>query len=323
MSRPLIRKNPSNFKTLPLFVEATPEGLSYQSVGMPLNFAQTLQRRRAVTVADNQRFALELANLGVSVRLTLHWQNRDYWVLVRQRRQDRGDVVLKLISGYVPAHELNLPLHTAIQEIAEECLLETPEGWLGGRFNDTWLPAPYAGALHYREALPFRLTPLSGAALPVRCGNLQLLERPRAYVHLPTASLQLIYDLRLDVPREAKSLSLFHVDERLEGDQLVARLDRKRPDLYLMPLDNGEPCAELYTLKKDQLHPASTRGLYLAESFAQQGGWVVSDERIRWKDWLRQRGLEPPQKASKLSRLTGRARQILRKIVPGKAPGQR
>lgn len=76
------------------------------------------------------------------MRLTLHWQSRDYWVLVRQRRQDRGDVVLKLISGYVPAHELNLPLHTAIQEIAEECLLETPEGWLSGRFNDTWLPAP-------------------------------------------------------------------------------------------------------------------------------------------------------------------------------------
>ncbi|MGE8410907.1 MAG: metal ABC transporter ATPase [Pseudomonas sp.] len=322
MSRPLIRKNPSNFKTLPLFVEATPEGLCYQGVGMPLNFAQTLQRRRPVSVADNERFALELANLGVSVRLTLHWQNRDYWVLVRQRRQDRGDVVLKLISGYVPAHELNLPLHTAIQEIAEECLLETPEGWLAGRFNDTWLPAPYAGALHYRETPHFRLTPLSGAARPVRCANLQLLERPRAYVHLPTASLQLIYDLRLDVPRDAKPLSLFHVDERLEGDQLVARLDRKRPDLYLMPLENGQPCAELYTLKKDQLQPASTRGLYLAESFAQQEGWVVSDERIRWKDWLRQRGLSEPEKDTQLARLTGKARQILRKIVPTKTRRQ-
>jgi hypothetical protein len=208
MPRTLIRKNPSNFKTLPLHVEATPEGLSYQSVGMPLNFAQTLQRRKPVAVADPERFALELANLGVSVRLTLHWQNKDYWVLVRQRRQDRGDVVLKLISGYVPAHELNLPLHTAIQEIAEECLLETPEGWLGGRFNDTWLPAPYSAALHYREALPFRLSPLSGAARPVRCATTQLIERPRAYVHLPTASLQLIYDLRLEVPKEAKSLSL-------------------------------------------------------------------------------------------------------------------
>ncbi|NVL48342.1 metal ABC transporter ATPase, partial [Pseudomonas syringae pv. actinidiae] len=43
MPRTLIRKNPSNFKTLPLFVEATPESLSYQSVGMPMNFSQTLQ----------------------------------------------------------------------------------------------------------------------------------------------------------------------------------------------------------------------------------------------------------------------------------------
>jgi hypothetical protein len=172
-------------------------------------------------------------------------------------------------------------------------LLETPEGWLGGRFNDTWLPAPYSAALHYREALPFRLTPLSGSARPIRSANLQLLERPRAYVHLPTASLQLIYDLRLDVPKEAKSLSLFHVDERLEGDQLVARLDRKRPDLYLMPLKDGAPLAELYTLKRDKLLPASTRGLYLAESFATQEGWVVRDERIRWKDWVVQQGLQP------------------------------
>jgi hypothetical protein len=127
----------------------------------------------------------------------------------------------------------------------------------------------------------------------VRCANLQLQERPRAYVHLPTASLQLIYDLRLEVPKEAKSLSLFHVDERLEGDQLVARLDRKRPDLYLMPLKDGAPVAELYTLKRDKLLPASTRGLYLAESFATQTGWTVREERIRWKDWVTQQGLQP------------------------------
>lgn len=311
MPRTLIRKNPSNFKTLPLFVEATPEGLSYQSVGMPLNFAQTLQRRRKIEVADSERFSTELANLGVSVRLTLSWQNRDYWVLVRQRRQDRGDVVLKLISGYVPAQELALPLHTAIQEVAEECLIETPQGWLSGRFNDTWLPAPYAAALHYREAMPFRLTPLSGAARPVRCGSMTLIERPRAYVHLPTASLQLIYDLRLEVPREARPLSLFHVDEVLEDDQLVARLNRSKPDLYLMPLENGVPLPELYTLKRDKLTPASTRGLYLAESFAAQEGWVVRDERIRWKDWLRQQGLSPQPKKGGIKTLTGKARQLL------------
>ena len=89
MPRTLIRKNPSNFKTLPLFVEASPDGLSYQSLGQPLNFQQMLERRRPIEVADNSRFSVELANLGVSVRLTLRLHGRDYWLLVRQRRPDR------------------------------------------------------------------------------------------------------------------------------------------------------------------------------------------------------------------------------------------
>lgn len=293
MPRTLIRKDPSSFKTLQLFVEASPEGLVYQSLGMPLNFAQMLEKRKPVTVADSQRFAVELANLGVSVRLTLCWQGREYWVLVRQHRADRGDVVLKLISGYVPTHELNLPLLTAIQEVAEECLLETPEGWLSGRFGDTWLPTPYQSSLHYRETAHFSLSPLSGAARPVQCGNLKLLERPRAYVHLPTASLQLVYDLRLELPKETRQLSLLHVDEHLEDGQLIARLNRARPDLFLIPLDQGRPTAELLTLKQGQLHSASTRGLWLAESFAPQDDWLVRDERIRWKDWLAQTQKSP------------------------------
>ncbi|HSC83368.1 MAG TPA: metal ABC transporter ATPase, partial [Pseudomonas sp.] len=133
MSRLLARKDPSAFTTLPLYVEAGPEGLNYRRLGLPLNFTQMLERRRPLAVADSRHFATELANLGVSVRLTLNWLGRDYLLLVRQRRPDRGDVVLKLISGYVPSHELNLPLLTAIQEVAEECLIETADGWLGGR----------------------------------------------------------------------------------------------------------------------------------------------------------------------------------------------
>ena len=300
MSKILARKDPSAFHTLPLFVEADAEELCYQSLGQPLNFTQMLARRRPIEVADSLRFAAELANLGVSVRLTLGWQGRDYWVLVRQRRADRGDVVLKLISGYVPAHELNLPLLTAIHEVAEECLLETPEGWLTGRFGDTWLPTPYPG-VHYREQVSFRLSPLSGSARQVRCGNLTLLERPRAYVHLPTASLQLVYDLRLELPRECRAPSLFHVDERLEDGELLARLERRRPDLYLLLLQDGQPGSELLRLCRGELLAASTRGLWLSESFAEQDGWLVRDERIRWKDWqarLRREEREP-------GRLTG------------------
>ena len=286
MSRLLARKAPGTFKTLPLYVEATADGLNYRGLGLPLNFAQMLERRRPVEAADSQRFALELANLGVSVRLTMAWQGRDHWVLVRQQRPDRGDTVLKLISGYVPAHELNLPLLTAIQEVAEECLIENGGSWLGGRYADTWLPTPYP--LRYHEDSHFHLSPLSGAARPVQCGNLMLMERPRAYVHLPTASLQLVYDLRLELPKDCRQPSLFHVDERLEDGELVARLERRRPDIYLLPLTNGLPTGELCTLRRGELVAASTRGLWLSEGFAAQDGWLVRDERIRWRDWLAQ-----------------------------------
>ena len=286
MSRLLARKAPGTFKTLPLYVEATADGLNYRGLGLPLNFAQMLERRRPVEAADSQRFALELANLGVSVRLTMAWQGRDHWLLVRQQRPDRGDTVLKLISGYVPAHELNLPLLTAIQEVAEECLIENGGSWLGGRYADTWLPTPYP--LRYHEDSHFRLSPLSGAARPVQCGNLMLMERPRAYVHLPTASLQLVYDLRLELPKDCRQPSLFHVDERLEDGELVARLERRRPDIYLLPLNNGLPTGELCTLRRGELVAASTRGLWLSEGFAAQDGWLVRDDRIRWRDWLAQ-----------------------------------
>lgn len=298
MPRTLIRKDPSTFKTLPLFVEAGADSLSYQSLGQPLNFRQMLERRKPVEVANTQRFAIELANLGVSVRMTLRLQGREYWLLVRQRRLDRGDTVLKLISGYVPAHELNLPLLTAIQEVAEECLIESEDGWLGGRFGDTWLPTPYQAALRYREASHFRLSPLSGAARPVQCGNLILLERPRAYVHLPTASLQLVYDLSMELPRDVRNLSLFHVDERLEDGRLVARLERRRPDLYLLALRDGQPSGELFTMREGDLLPASTRGVWLSESFAEQDGWVVRDERVRWRDWLQRVGRQAQPRVS-------------------------
>lgn len=283
MPRILARKDPNTFKTQPLHVEAACQRLVYQPLGAPLNFAQMLERRRPLQIEDPQRFTCELANLGVSVRLTLAWQGRDYWLLVRQQRRDRGDCVLKLISGYVPSHELHLPLHTALQEVAEECLVETPRGWLGGRFGEHWLPTPHDASLPHHAQYHYRLSPLCGDARRVLAGNLPLLERPQAYVHLPTASLQLVYDLRLELPEELQTPSLFHSDEYLEDGVLVSRLDRQSPDLYLLPVDGRQ---QLFTLQAGELQPADTRGLWLSEGFAAQDGWLIRDERIAWNDWL-------------------------------------
>lgn len=285
MPRTLLSKLPGDFKTLPLLVEAGSDGLCYQSLGQPLNFSQMLARRRPVAIDDPHRFSVELANLGVSVRLTLHWQGRDHWVLVRQQRPDRQDDVLKLISGYVPAHELGLPLFTAIQEVAEECLIEIGDGWLAGRFADAWLPTPYRGSLRYLPNSHFELQSLSHSASPVRCGALSLSEQPHAYVHVPTASLQLVYDLRLVLPRECQKPSLYHVDEHLEDDCLVARLDPDRPDLYLLDPLSGA----LNMLRNGRLQPVDGRDLWLSEGFAAQEGWLIRDERVAFEEWRERR----------------------------------
>lgn len=287
MPQTLARKPPENFKTLALHVEANAHQLCYQGIGQPLNFSQMQARRKPLAIADSQQFTVELANLGVSVRLTLHLHGRDYWVVVRQQREDRGDTVLKLISGYVPAHELHLPLLTALQEVAEECLVESDAGWLGGRFAQTWLDTPYADCLHYIDELHFDLQAQVGSTHPVFSAELPLLERPMAYVHLPTASLQLIYSLRLELPSLARDLSLFHADEQLEGHELITRLERQYPDLYLIALRNERASGELYTLQQGQLLRASSDQLWLSEGFAERDGWLVRDERISWDDWLK------------------------------------
>lgn len=288
MPMTLARKDPSSFKTLALHVEADGHQLNYQGIGLPLNFAQMQARRRPVQIANPQRFAVELANLGVSVRLTLSLDGRDYWVVVRQQREDRGDCVLKLISGYVPAHELNLPLLTALNEVAEECLVQSEAGWLCGRFAQTWLPTPYAEALDYVDEQHYCLQAQAGSTHPVLRGSLPLLERPFAYVHLPTASLQLVYNLRLELPSHAREPSLFHADEKLVDGELLTQLDPARPELYLIALHRGHPTSELYSLQQGLLEPVDTSGpLWLSEGFAERDGWLVRDERIAWHDWLR------------------------------------
>ena len=126
-----------------------------------------------------------------------------------------------------------------------------------------------------------------GSTHPVFSAELPLLERPMAYVHLPTASLQLIYSLRLELPSLARDLSLFHADEQLEGHELITRLERQYPDLYLIALRNERASGELYTLQQGQLQPASSDQLWLSEGFAERDGWLVRDERISWDDWLK------------------------------------
>lgn len=290
MSRIIARRNPVAFKTQALHVQASPEVLRYAPTGNPLNFDEMLALRQPVQVDDPEQFELTVANLGVSADIIFTWQQREFSLLVRQQRPDRNDEVLKLLSGYVPAHELRLPLLTLMTELAEELLLETRQGWLPGRYQEIWLPAPYADTLPADPKRSYQLAPRQSATRAVLCRDLNLLERPRAYLHLPTNSLQLVYSLRL-TPPSCNDLSALHADEALDpqSGELIARLDPLQPDLYLAELIDGKATGRLFTLEKGKLIERQPEHLALSEAFAPQQGWIVSEPHCNWPAGLYQR----------------------------------
>lgn len=283
MSRVIARRNPVAFKTQAVHVQATPDVLRYTPVGNPFSFADMLALRQPVQVEDPDRFELTVANLGVSADISLVWQQREFRLLVRQRRPDRNDEVLKLLSGYVPAHELRLPLLTLMTELAEELLLQSGPTWLPGRYQEVWLPTPYADTLPADPSRWYSLSPHPCATRAVLCRELNLLERPRAYVHLPTNSLQLVYHMRL-TPPPCHDLSALHADEELDprSGELVARLNPQQPDLFLAELEDGTANGRLFTLEKGELIEQRVGQLLLSEAFAPQSGWVVDESHCPW-----------------------------------------
>jgi len=279
MSRVIARSNPVAFKTQAIRVKASPQGLDYHPEGAPLSFAEMQELRRPVWLEDPWQFEVLTANLGVSLRIDLHWRGRDYLLLIRQQRDDMGDCVLKLVSGYVPAHQLRVPLLCAITEVAEELLFETEAGWLPGRYQNVWLPTPYADSLTYCDSPSFELQPHSCFHLPVSCAGMPLLERPRAYLHQPTNSLQLVYHLDLVLPDQHNLRQALHTDEKLDDQgELVARIDPQQPELFLLAMDSGQ----LMQIRESALQPVELPEPLLSEAFCRQTGWLVSDSHCPW-----------------------------------------
>lgn len=288
MSRIIARKDPGVFRTQAIEVKASSEVLCYTPIGNPLGFTQMQALRQPVEIDDPDNFELIAANLGVSVDLSLTWQERQFRVLIRQKRVDQGDSVLKLISGYVPAHELRVPLLPAMTELAEELLIECSHGWLQGSYLDTWLPTPYAPLLPRCKRYAYKLAPKQCGTRPVLCRELHLVERPRAYLHLPTNSLQLVYAMQLELPENCADMTILHADERLDASsgELIVEMDYQKPEIFLAEMRDGKATGELFSLVRGELQLRRPKQPCLSEAMAAQEGWVVAAPRCEWDEGL-------------------------------------
>jgi len=196
--------------------------------------------------------------------------------------------VLKLISGYVPAHELRVPLLPVMTELAEELLIEGSHGWLQGSYLDTWLPTPYAPLLPRCKRYSYKLTPRQCGTRPVLCRELHLVERPRAYLHLPTNSLQLVYAMQLELPENCADMTLLHADERLDANngELIVEMDYQKPEIFLAEIQDGKATGELFSLVSGELQLRSPQNRFFSEALAEQHGWVVAAPRCEWNEGL-------------------------------------
>ncbi|CAM3787353.1 hypothetical protein [Parendozoicomonas haliclonae] len=239
-------------------VVLTPSG-EIKPFGDPLSFLemQTLRKQGSIQqVSEGQLFA----NLGVSLQLVVEHKGRKALVLVQQGS------TLKLVSGYVPEENLHQPLQTAWAELMEEVLPIAQDGLIYGFVREgKLLPDPYC--LERESTLAI----CPSAFLPwVTLRSFQSESWPAGYyVHEPTASLQLVYPITVELP---DMINLRHAEDIFEHStsgqgELVSRYD---PNCFcvLMELDSqSSPTGHFYQLVEGEWEQKDVSALTLSEFF--------------------------------------------------------
>ena len=135
MTKILAHKNPGLFRSRRVAIRRNAQGVYEAQIVRPEMDFNTLAGYRKQGPTDPQRLQLALngegylfANLGVSTVLTLKYDGNTYAVAVRRDREDLGDSVAMLVSGYTDLKHLPNPQKAIFEEIAEEVLPLTSDG---------------------------------------------------------------------------------------------------------------------------------------------------------------------------------------------------
>ncbi len=248
MERNCLRREPADsFQTRRVILGQTDNGCGISPFGDLISFDQ-LQAFRQAGVIGNHKGSQVFANLGVSLQLIIHHQDRKALALVPQGN------ILKLVSGYVPDSQLATPLETAWAELMEEVLPWDNNSCHGYSWRGQAIDDPYSSSGMMRlKSLEVREAPFLGGQRPV---NLLCSGRPLGwpvsfYIHQQTASLQLVFPMAVTLP---DSISLIHVEDRLDNSsqQVLSIIEPDSPVILMELGENYLPTGELFTLKHGQ-----------------------------------------------------------------------
>ncbi len=277
----LRNESPDDYRTRPVRVRYDGRQYHVQPFSEACDFATMRARRKPLDVSSlpdsDQPFELELANLGVSVWLQVSIKGKDYLIQVLQQR-DRGDQVLKLVSGYVPAEHLSNPETMILQEIAEEVLLQTRQGYCRFSLDDDYLPWPYidlqadsATATLHRQKYTL-------------AGDQEWLvdDKPAAvtaYIDTNVAALQLIYAYSMTLPEEV--INGKSAEDELVDGQLITQLDPACELVFAGLSKTGKLNGEFYNFRSGKLEPVDCQNALLSEAFVSRNNVFVSQSSIK------------------------------------------
>lgn len=232
------------------------------------------------------------ANIGVSVVLTTEHEGNDYLLTVRQDREDLGDSVAKLVSGYIPQELFDEPFTAMAIELSEEVLAFD-------RDNNLMIfdhpPQGYLNFLRFDCFADFseeRIEMIKGGrfVLPgvpkLDTGITDFYMSPEIYFHAPTNSAQLFFSYHLKPSKSFAELgvSLHHSEDKMVDGRLGTFFHPE--GIYLIKLQENDLTDYVATLVNGKLNPVNPRKVLLSEAFASKENSIINVNNISLEDYL-------------------------------------
>ncbi len=301
MTKILAYKNPGLFRSKRVVIRKNDQGVyGAQMVEPEMDFnTMTGYRKKGPTDPEKLQLALNgegyiFANLGVSTVLTMEHEGEKYAVAVRRDREDLGDSVAMLVSGYTDLKHLPNPQSAIFEEIAEEVLPVTSGGSVI-RFetkDNVQLPEPFSNQYPNHEIKAVLTMPAGysapGLVGPITMEGVELLGNPEIYFQLPTDSAQLVFNYNINFNGiDLKQVSMHHSEDKFNVEEKKLEVRLHEDGLYLIQLSDGELTDQVFTMSNGKLLSVNPKSINLSEAFAPKEAGMVHRQNIPLEEYLR------------------------------------
>jgi len=231
MHKVLNEKDPSLFSTSPYWLQKDANEVHLSPLDKTYNFREMEALRVAREI--EQLDEVELANIGVSAFLFVHFQRQDYLALVVQHKPEMGLPYAKLVSGFVETPHLKQPGQAIEKELHEEVLMYDAKGQL--------------------LTIDYQMQAANGEHKVFIDGEL-LEGSPEIRVMNHTNSAQLIYRYAVDLDSLSPEVfSIFHAEEMFNANKNVVETLLYEHGLLLVRIEEGKLTRDAFNLHEGEL----------------------------------------------------------------------